>query len=317
MCVTALATEGGRAPQAESEVPPLPEGVTLAALITDTRLPEISGLAISRRHPGIVWMHNDSYYPSALYAVDGDGAVRATLELPVPNIDWEDIASFEHEGKSYLLVADTGDNGGVRSELLLHIVEEPQELSDSRAATIRSIRFRWPDGPRDCEAVAVDITDNSVWLISKKRVPPQVFHLPLFPTDADMTQVAEQRGELAGIMQPTETDLERSPVYGKYRSQMTAADISADGSLFAVMSYLHVYLWQRHPEGWAAALTKDPVRVDLPWMAQAEAMSFDSRGRTLWISSEHLPAPLIQIDLSQHLPSTRSKDKAGADADKH
>ena len=293
--LTAAEPEPARASGELQQV--LPEGVTLAALITDTRLAEISGLAVSRRHPGIVWMHNDSYDANALYAVDTKGKVRTTLELPVPNIDWEDIASYQREGKSFLLVADTGDNGGVRKELVLHEVEEPTELADAQVAHVRSIRFRWPDGPRDCEAVAVDVASGDIWLVTKKRVPPQLFRLPLFPVDPEAVQVAEKRAELAGIARPTMAELERNPVYGKYRHQITAADISADGRYFAVMSYLNLYLWPRHLDGWAAAVAQPPQRLDLPWMAQAEAMGFARSGRTLWISSEHLPAPLIRFDL--------------------
>ncbi len=279
--------------------PPLPEGVRLSALITDTRLSEISGLAVSRRHAGIAWMHNDSHDANALYAVAADGQVRATLALPVPNIDWEDIAAFEHGGKHYLLLADTGDNGGVREELALHVLEEPATLEDARIAQLRTIRFRWPDGARDCEAVAVDAAAGEVWLISKKRVPPELFRLPLFPTEPDVVQVAERRGTLNGIVQPTVQELEKNPIYGKYRSQITAADLSRDGSVFAVMSYLHLYVWPRHPQGWPTALSQPPVRLDLPWLAQAEAMGLDAQGRTVWIGTERLPAPLVWFRLPE------------------
>ena len=291
----ALGSEPVRVP---GQVPQtLPDGVSLAAVITDTRLPEISGLTASRRHPGVFWMHNDSHDAQVLYAVDGEGHVRASLELPVANIDWEDIASYERDGRAFLLVADTGDNGGLRQELVVHEVEEPQTLTDARAELVRSIRFRWPDGPRDCEALTVDMATQSIWLVSKKRKPPELFRLPLFPDAPDQVQVAEKQGELTGIVQPTAQYLKDNPVYGKYRSQITAADISADGQWFAVMSYLHVYLWPRHAAGWAAALAVDPQRLELPWMAQAEAMGFDPADQVLWISSEHLPAPLIRMDL--------------------
>ena len=50
----------------------------------------------------------------------------ATFRLEgVPKTDWEDIAAFELDGRTYLLVADTGDNGGLRKTLQLHVVEEP------------------------------------------------------------------------------------------------------------------------------------------------------------------------------------------------
>lgn len=293
-CASASEREPGRG-LSPDPLPPLPEGVELAALITDARLSEISGLAASRRHPGIFWVHNDSHDANALYAVDTGGTIRATLELPVPNIDWEDIAWFEHEQKHYLLVADTGDNGGVRKELALHVLEEPETLADGRIRQVRTIRFRWPDGARDCEAVAVDTHAGEILLVSKKRVPPELFRLPLFPAGSETVHVAEKLGNLAGIAQATPQELENNPVYGRYRNQITAADVSADGSLFAAMSYLHLYLWPRHPEGWARALRASPIPLDLPWMAQAEAMGFDPGGDALWISSERLPAPLVRF----------------------
>lgn len=295
-CASASEREPGRGVTPDP-LPPLPEGVALSALITDTRLSEISGLAVSRRHPGIVWMHNDSHDANALYAVDTGGVVRTTLQLPVPNVDWEDIATFEHEGRFFLLVADAGDNGGLREDMALHVLEEPETLADDRIGKVRTIRFRWPDGARDCEAVAVDAKAGDIWLISKKRVPPELFRLPLFPAEPDAVQVAERRGALAGIAQPTTRELENNPVYGKYRNQITAADISSDGATFAAMSYLHLYLWTRHPEGWAAALAQAPVRLDLPWLAQAEAMGFDAQGGTVWIGTERLPAPLVTFRL--------------------
>ena len=300
MCVVAFAAvadepEPARAPV--RSISPLPEGVSLGAVLTDARLDEVSGLAVSRRHPGIVWVHNDSHDANTLHAVDEHGQVRASVDLPVPNVDWEDIASYEREGRAYLLVADTGDNGGIRKELVLHEVEEPATLIDQALTSVRSIRFRWPDGPRDCEAVAVDATDSSIWLVSKKRVPPELFRLELEAVESGDVQVAERVGTLAGIVQPSAKERADNPLYGKYRGQITAADISADGQLFAVMNYQHIYLWRRHSEAWAKALSQAPVRLDLPWMAQAEAMGFDSTGLSLWISSEHIPAPLIRYQL--------------------
>ena len=48
-------------PAVDGEIHPLPEGAVLSGVVTDVRLKEISGLAVSRRHSGIVWMHNDSH----------------------------------------------------------------------------------------------------------------------------------------------------------------------------------------------------------------------------------------------------------------
>src|SRR3546814_1566799 len=68
------------------------------------------------------------------------------------------------------------------SDLLqLHVIEEPASLDEvAQHAPLEpawSIAFRWPDGARDCEAVAVDARRGEVLLISKKRTPPELFAL--------------------------------------------------------------------------------------------------------------------------------------------
>lgn len=275
----------------------MPPGVELRALVTDARVDEISGIAVSHRHPDIFWVINDSDRPAEIYALDHSGAVRATITLAgVRNIDWEDISSFERDGRFWLMVADTGDNGGLRRDLFLHVVEEPATLADATVPVARSLRFQWPDGPRDCEGSAVDVARGDIYLVSKKRVPPELFRLPL-DAGGDATLTAERIGALHGIQQPTPDDLRRNPVYGRYRSQITGLDISSDGQWLAALNYRRVYLWPRAKDGWAEALKRPPHTLEFPWIPQAEAIGFDLANDALWISSERLPAPLMRLAL--------------------
>jgi hypothetical protein len=268
----------------------------LQALITDERMGEISGLAASPRHADVLWVHNDGDHAAELYAVDTQGRLRATLQVEgARNVDWEDMAAFELDGRSWLLVADIGDNGGLRRELQLRVVEEPATLADQSVPIAWTVRFRWPDGPRDCEAVAVDARQGVVYLVSKKRVPPELFRVPLRADGA--VQVARRVGTLTGVEQPTPEDLKRNPVYGRYRSQITAADLSPDGATLAVLNYRRVHLWSRGRGGWQRAVARPPRVIEFPWIPQAEAMGFDRDGEGLWISSERLPAPLIEIPI--------------------
>ena len=270
--------------------------VALQAVITDERMGEISGLAASTRHPGVLWVHNDGGHAAELYAIDTQGTHRATLQIEgARNVDWEDMAAFELDGRAWLLVADIGDNGGLRRELQLRVVEEPATLVDQAAPVAWTVRFRWPDGPRDCEAVAVDAREGAVYLVSKKRVPPELFRVAL--RSGERVQVAREVGTLAGIEQPTQEDLRRNPVYGRYRAQITAADISPDGATLAVLNYRRVHLWSRGGVGWKRAVARPPRVIEFPWIPQAEAMGFDRRGDALWIGSERLPAPLLELPI--------------------
>lgn len=279
-------------------------GVTMTGWMSDPVLREVSGMAVSHAHPGMLWVENDSGNPATIYAVTPGGSLRARLAIDgVPNIDWEDLASFDLDGHHYLLLADTGDNGGVRKTLALHVIEEPKELRDGHARPAWSIAFRWPDGARDCEAVAVDARSRSILLITKKRVPAQLFRLPLRPAtpnaNAPNVLTAEFLGTLAGIPQPTPDELEAAPHYAKYLSQVTAVDIAPDRGSIAVLTYRRVYLYHRKDdEDWAQAVSHAPLQLPFGWLPQAEALAFALDGRSFYVSGERLPAPILQVDVS-------------------
>ncbi len=265
-----------------------------AGVLTHPELTEVSGLAASRAHPGIYWAHNDGGNGELLVAMRSDGSRVAALRVTgTKNVDWEDIDSFDLAGKHYLMIADTGDNGGIRKSLSLTIIEEPATLRDGDALRPAwTINFRWPDGARDCEATAVDSANGEVLLISKKRVPPELFRLPLQPGDG--LQTAELVTTLSGIDQPSENQLKANPVYGRYRSQISGADLSPNGRVLAVLNYHSIHLFLREPgQGWRQALQAAPGRLQFPWLPQAEGIAFSSDGRSLLIASEQQPSPLF------------------------
>jgi hypothetical protein len=270
-----------------------------AGVLTDPELSEVSGLAASRVHPGVYWAQNDGGNPERIIAIRPDGTRIASLRVQdVHNTDWEDIDSFDLDGKHYLMLADTGDNGGIRKTLLLHFIEEPAQLKDGASLKPAwSIEFRWPDGARDCEATAVDVSNGQVLLISKKRVPPEVFALPLHPAADAGVLVAQPIALLPGIAQPSIEDLKQNPVYGRYRSQVSGADLSPNGRVLAVLNYHSIHLYVREPgQTWAQALDKAvPDELPLPWLPQAEGIAFSLDGKSLLIGSEQRPSPVLRF----------------------
>ena len=270
------------------------DGTRVSGLLLDTQLSEVSGLAASRRHRDVLWLHDDGGNPSRLFAVNTRGQRQATFRLEgVPKTDWEDMAAFTLDGRDYLLIADTGDNGGLRRTLQLHVVEEPRRLTNARLTPAWSIAFRWPDGARDCEAVAVDAARGVVLLFSKKRRPPEVFSLPLRPQGSQVL-TARHIGHLHGVPRPqAEADVTQR---SKVNSQITSADIAPDGRTLAVMTYRHLLLYRRKDDQrWADAVAGEPVVQPLPWLPQAEALGWARDGRSLYASGEFIPAPLYRI----------------------
>ena len=109
-------------------------GAQLAGVMLDPQLGEISGLAASRRHADVLWMHDDGGNPERLFAVSTNGSRLATFRIEgVTKTDWEDIAAFQLDGRSYLLIADTGDNGGLRRTVQLDAAEGPANSTWSRS----------------------------------------------------------------------------------------------------------------------------------------------------------------------------------------
>lgn len=271
-------------------------GSQFSGLLLDPQLSEISGLAASRRHRDVLWLHDDGGNPARLFAVSTRGQRLATLRLEgVPKTDWEDIAAFELDGRAYLLVADVGDNGGLRKTLQLHVVEEPARIENARLKPAWSIAFRWPDGARDCEAVAVDAARGQILLVSKKRQPPELFTLPLRPTGTGLL-TATRAGLLAGVPQADADTRRKSPRRARLVSQVTAADVSPDGRTLAVMTYRNLLLYPRAArQSWADAVTQPPETSVLPWLPQAEALGWAADGRGLYATGEFVPAPLYRI----------------------
>jgi len=267
----------------------------LSGMLLDPQLSEISGLAASTRHRDVLWLHNDGGN-GRLFAVSTGGRRLATFRLDgVTRTDWEDMAAFELDGRRYLLVADTGDNGGLRRTLQLHVIEEPAKLRNARLTPAWSIVFRWPDGPRDCEAVAVDAARGQILLVSKKRNPAELFALPLRPPGSGVL-TATRVGTLFGMPEPDPEHLRQSPRRARLDGHVTAAAVSPDGGTLAVMTYRYLLRYPRQPrERWVSAVSRAPQVSLLPWLPQAEALDFSADGKSLYATGEFIPAPLYRI----------------------
>lgn len=267
----------------------------MAGLLLDADLGEVSGVAASRTHADVLWMVNDGGNAALLYAVSRRGREQARYALDgILNTDWEDLAGFELDGKRYLLIADTGDNGGLRKTLQLHVVEEPAVLESGTLKPAWSIAFRWPDGARDCEAVAVDAAAGRVLLISKKRQPPELFSVPLRPRSR--TETARLLGRLAGVPQASAPDRQRNPAAARLHGQVTAAALSPDGRTLAVMTYSDLLLYPRRgAEPWPAAVARPPTVHALPWLHQPEALTWSATGRYLYATGEIAPTPIYLL----------------------
>ncbi|MCB9738636.1 MAG: hypothetical protein H6747_05150 [Deltaproteobacteria bacterium] len=291
--------------------------------LQDDKLDELSGLVVSRRHPGVLWTHNDSGEKKArLFAINGAGKLLATFVLPgIDPEDWEDIAlgpcSDASPGLDCIYVADTGDNGHARDELTILRVREPESLPPLRAdgsaprktrveAEVATFQVRFPSRPDldgdarklaehpNIEAMVV-LPDRRVLLFDKRDDgTTTVFRVTL---QAGAVAVAERLGSLA----LADGGLKKGPSL-----RTTAADTDPTGRFLLLRTYFRVFLLDS-----AGALLGDVAAADA-WLQQAGkqkvsiAHGFDTQGETIafdpgggfWHVSEGKAQPIFFVGCS-------------------
>jgi hypothetical protein len=262
---------------------PYGPGHTIATLGNKV-IDESSGIACSRLLEGTFWTHNDSGGDAQLYLFDRSGRDLGACRLEgVDAFDWEDIASFQRDGKSYLLVGDCGNNGLAATIQILHLVEEPKAdlqagVQVKSVPVAQTIFFTFEDDHRDCEALAVDTTSNCIYFATKQRGGGSlVYELPW--------SKIEPKKAVPAVRIAT---LDIPPA--------TAMDISRDGRRAVILTYGDAYEYQREQtETWQQAFARPARKIVMPERIQGESICYGSDGKTLYLTSEKLPTPLIEV----------------------
>ena len=237
-------------------------------------LGEVSGITLSRRHPGVLWATNDSGGGPYLYAIGlADCRIRATLRLlDTPARDHEALAAGQDErGRDVIWVGDLGDNLGTWPYARIHKVVEPRVLRDADVE-VTTYRFTYPDGPVDAEALMAAPDREQLWVVSKEPGVAGIFALPSPMSDSRTPMDAEQ--------------------VGTARSSITDAAMSPDGQRFVARDYLSAEVFSGEPPGQAEA------RFRLPLQPQGEAVTWSADGQSLIVASEQ-SAELIEVAVPQ------------------
>jgi hypothetical protein len=257
-------------PASAQEVP----GAEVVMRLQDPRIVESSGLVLSRRHPGVVWTHNDSGDQARLFAVGSDGRTRAVLTLAgVAARDWEAVAAGRDDrGRPALFAGDIGDNNGVWPEVAVYRVTEPAALRDATVPAVR-YRLRYADGPHNAEALLIDPRGNRLYVATKAEAGGGLYRAPA-------------RLDPAGI-----NVLRR---IARVPPVVTDGAFLPNGRGFVLRDYqqAHVYAGPGRRAG----------SFDLPLQFQGESLAVTADGRSLLVGSEGpdsevwrvpLPAPVL------------------------
>lgn len=265
--------------------------------LANRNLDEVSGLARSLKDPALLWALNDGGGGPALYRVGLRGEDYGRVNIAnAMNLDWEDLTSFMHQTEPALLIGDVGDNTGVRSSVTLYAVSDPGKKGTPEL--IWKMEYRYADGPRDCEAIAVDAESGHIYLLSKRDRPPVLYRVALPKDSPARTQVAERLGEVTTLPSVTAKDLQANPLAAYYFAMPTSISFAPDLRSVVVVTPNDAYLFRRFAkQPWLDALNSAPIFIDLPKLQQTEAATISADGQHLYVTSEKRPAPLVKIQL--------------------
>lgn len=221
------------------------------------KLGEISGLASSALHDGVVWAHNDSGGGPFLYALDtATCELRATLKVRGAKArDPEAIAiGTGSAGAPAIWWGDIGDNTVERRFVEIHEIAEPTTLVDA-VVTPTTYRVKL-DGAQDAEALMAD--GDRLWMIGKGLTAGTIWQLP-----APLSRGGSARARPVGSEDALVTDAAMRP-----------------GGGYAVRDYSEVRVYSGLPPGTLVE------RMPLPSQIQGEAMTWTTDGTALLVASE-------------------------------
>jgi hypothetical protein len=238
------------------------DGPRKLCTVKDPRIGESSGLAASRRHPGIVYTFNDSGGRPQVYALGPDCRTRATLTFAgARNRDWEAMAL----GPGGIYVGDIGDNmDGAWPYVTVYRIPEPSVL---RSQTLRATAYRikYADGPRNAETMMIDPRSGRLYIASKGF--------------GDSLYEGPKRLRTSGYNVMHKVG--GAPFYA------TDGAFAPDGRTFVIRGY------------WDAEIYRAPGKkladVPIPDEKQGEGITFTADGRSLLLSSEGTNQPLWKV----------------------
>lgn len=271
--------------------------------LADLDVNESSGVIASRLNAKQYWTHNDSGDGPFIYAFDRKGKKQGVWRVNnAKAFDWEDIAigPGPKKNKSYLYLADIGDNFRAREEIIIYQFLEPK-ISASDANTPKSsarmtkksniIKLKYPDGKYDAEVLLIHPKTGDLYIVTKIAAPTsektetaRVYKaMPPFSLNSTTT-----------LTFVTELPLPK-PV--TFFNRLTGGDISPDGQRIILCDYQRAYeLCLPNGESnfdniWKQALSL--VEINLRF--QGEAICYNLDGKSIVTTSEGRDSPIAEI----------------------
>lgn len=277
---------------------PVPSTSERVAVLADKRVKESSGIARSGRDPSIFWTLNDSGGEPCVFAIDRSGATRAKVRLPdAVNFDWEDLAlGTDDTGRAALFIGDIGDNFTARPSIQVYQIPEPdvsavgQPVGETVSDPPILWRANYPDGKFNAESLLFHPQTRRLYILTKSDDGLSALYAFPQPLQRDVSMPLEK---ITDLNFPKLVRVGKRP---QDNCMTTSGGFSPDGSRLVVSTYSSLYEWKLPPgQPLATALQQPPVRIEPALLRQVEGVCYDADNITLWLTSEHLPTPLLRV----------------------
>ena len=253
-------------------------------------LDELSGIALSRAHPGVVYAHNDSGDSARFFAFRFDGLPLGEFHFEgVDAHDWEDMALGPCADTTCVYLADFGDNLQTRSDYVVYRTREPDVGATRPAGEValpfQRFPFEYPNHERyNAETLLVHPKTGELYVLTKGDTGEQSrvfkFPQPLQP-DQHVTLIALGK---ASVPEPED-------------SMLTGGAINPCGTAILLRMYnriveLHV------PDGgtFETVFRAEPVSVPTPIdEPQGEAVTYGPEGQSYFSASERSGQSLHRV----------------------
>ena len=249
--------------------------------LSSNLIDESSGLAVSPTHKDTFYTNNDSGDKPRFFRFNSSGEVTGEFSLSKATaLDWEEMFAVKLRGRSWLYLADCGDNAEKRPFITLYRTPEPTGASKA-LDQIDTFKITYPDGAHNCEAVFPDPKTGDIYFVTKVAMGKSNIYKVKNPSKS-----GDYRAELLG---------QQTFYTGGLKGYLvTGAAVSPDGKYVVVRTYTGAQEFA--VKGAFADWWKQPAtEVKLAPEKQGEAICYGQDGKSLYTSSEGTPCPISRL----------------------
>ena len=237
---------------------------------------ELSGIAESRKTPGVLYVFNDGDLSNEIYLTNrsGNDLGRIILDGASPR-DWEDIAvgTGPDATKTYVYMADIGDNNVAYKSVTIYRFVEPDlsianPNSQIHVNAFDKIQVAYSSGVANAETLLLDPLTRDLIIATKENSKSYLYVIPYPQSTTTVTTVSPSA--MLGL------------------DFLTSGDISPDGKEVLLRNKSQIWYWKRADgESIITTLLKKPQ--DAPYAAnehQGEGVGFAANGGGYYTNSE-------------------------------